>query len=153
MNMDEQVSHQKDSRNTNKRVWSIQQNISVRMFIVLRLIVILLIRMYTHHVCLVPSEVRGGPWIYWLEIQVAMGCHVDSDNRSLLFKSKKKMFLPDKRDFPKLKDSVQQRKVNGRNLYTSGIIAYCTSKKQISRRHESSRNRTEQITQQNGLCI
>lgn len=90
MNMDEQVSHQKDSRNTNEKVGSIQQNISVRMFIVLRLIVILLIRMYTHHVCLVPSEVRGGPWIYWLEIQVTMGCHVDSDNRNLFYKRKKK---------------------------------------------------------------
>lgn len=63
------------------------------------------------------------------------------------------MFLPDKRDFPKLKDFVQQRKVNGRNPYTFGIFAYCTSKNQTSRRHESSRNRTEQITQQNGLCI
>lgn len=151
MNMDQQVSHQTDSRNTNEKVGSIQQNICLGKFIVLRLIVILLICMYTHHVCLVPSEVRAGPWIYWLEIHVAMGCHVDSDN--MLFKSKKKMFLPDKRDFSKLKDSVQQRKVNGRNLYTFGIFAYCTSKKQTSRRHESSRNRTEQITQQNGLCI
>lgn len=89
MNMNEQVSHEKDSRNTKEKLGSIQQNISVRAFIVLRLIVILLIRMCTHHLCLVPPEVRERPWIYWPEIQLAMRCHVDSDNRTLLFKSKK----------------------------------------------------------------
>lgn len=112
MNMDEQVSHEKDSRNPKEKVGSIQQNISVRAFIVLRLIVILLIHMYIHHLCLVPSEVRGGPWIYGPEIQLAMGCQVDSDNRTLLFKSKNKCSYLRKRDFLKLKGSVQQRKVN-----------------------------------------
>ena len=57
MNMDEQVLHEKDSRNTKEKVGSIQQNISVRAFIVLRLIVIFS-HTCIHHVCLVPSEVR-----------------------------------------------------------------------------------------------
>lgn len=65
MSKDEQLSHEKDSRNSKEKVGSIQQNSSARTLTVLRLIFILPACLYIYYAYIVPSERRRGNWIRW----------------------------------------------------------------------------------------